>query len=53
MGEIYKGKDITTESDIIIKLVPVESTDEEQLLQKELDVSKHFNHANIISSLTS
>jgi len=51
MGEIYKGKEITTGKDVILKLVIIESPNEESLLQTEFDVSKKFVHKNIASSL--
>lgn len=53
MGEIYKGKDVKTGDDIVLKLVLVESPDEEYLLKTEFDVSMKLKHKNIVSSLHS
>ena len=53
MGEIYKGKDVKTGDDVVLKLVLVESPDEENLLKTEFDVSTELKHRHIVSSLQS
>ena len=51
MGEIYKGKELKTGNEVILKLVVIETPDDESLLKTEFDVSTIFSHKNIASSL--
>ena len=51
MGEIYKGQEINTGKEVVLKLVVIDIPDEETLLQTELEVSKKFSHENIVKTL--
>lgn len=51
MGEIYKGLNINSKKEVVLKLIFLDSQFKESLLQTELEVSKKFEHQNIVSSL--
>lgn len=50
MGEIYRGRENQSGRDVALKLIPFASSEEEALLQTELDVSRRLSHKNIASS---
>ncbi|WP_338413349.1 serine/threonine-protein kinase [uncultured Sphaerotilus sp.] len=51
MGEIYKGQELSSGAEIVIKLIVIENTDVESLLQTELDVCNSLPNKNIVTSL--
>jgi serine/threonine protein kinase len=51
MGEIYKGYELATKKEVVIKLIHIENPSNERLLQTELDISENLSHKNIVSSL--
>ena len=50
MGEIYKGLEKETSVPVILKLIPIVNETDEKLLHTELDVSKSFNHPNVLKT---
>lgn len=47
MGEIYRGLDKTNNSEVILKLIPIDDSSYEKLLKTEIDVSIGFDNPNI------
>jgi serine/threonine protein kinase len=52
MGELYKGFEKDSKKEVILKLIPIDSPDEESLLGRELDASVHLLHDNIVKTLS-
>lgn len=50
MGEIYKGIEKNSNSEVILKLIPIDDTSYEKLLKTEVDVSLSFNNPNIVKT---
>ena len=50
MGEIYKGIEKKSNTEIILKLIPIDDSSYENLLKTEVDVSLSFNHPNIVKT---
>lgn len=53
MGEIYKGTNISTNNAVILKLIAITDTDEEQLLKREIDISLKLSSPNIAKTFAS
>jgi eukaryotic-like serine/threonine-protein kinase len=51
MGEIYKGSQINTDKEVILKLIVIENTEDESLLNTEIEVSSQLLHTNIVKTL--
>lgn len=47
MGEIYRGFDKSNNSEVILKLIPIDDSSYENLLKTEIDVSIGFDNPNI------
>jgi serine/threonine protein kinase len=52
MGELYQGIEKTSKTDIILKLIPIGTPEEEVLLNRELDASIHLSHKNIVKTIS-
>jgi len=52
MGEIYKGYEENSNKEVVVKLIPVFDTEEQELLLRELEACKHFSHKNIVETYT-
>lgn len=50
MGEIYKGIEKNSNTEVILKLIPIDDTSYENLLKTEVDVSLSFNNPNIVKT---
>ena len=50
MGEIYKGIEKNSNTEVILKLIPIDDTAYENLLKTEVDVSLSFNNPNIVKT---
>ena len=50
MGEIYKGYEESTNQEVVIKLIVVSDSTEEELLLRELEACKHFVHKNLVET---
>lgn len=48
MGEIYKGIEKSSNTDVILKLIPIDDSSYEKLLKTEIDLSKNFSNPNIV-----
>lgn len=53
MGEIYKGLDNKTNKEVILKLIAITDADEEQLLEREIDISLNLINPNIAKTFLS
>ena len=51
MGELYKGNEIHSGVEIVLKLILIGEPEDETLLQTEVDVISKFKHKNIASAL--
>jgi serine/threonine protein kinase len=51
MGEIYKGTELETKENVILKLVIVDNPDEEELFMREINASSSLSHKNIVKTL--
>ena len=50
MGEVYKATDTATGKTVAIKLIPVTSAEEEELLTRELDISTKLSAKNLVKT---
>jgi len=50
MGEIYRGHEENTNPEVVIKLIVVSDYTEEELLFRELEASKNFEHKNLVET---
>lgn len=50
MGEIYKSHDSVNDIDVAIKLIPIDNSNEEELLYREVKVSKELTAENLVTT---
>ena len=50
MGEIYKGYEEINNNEVVIKLIAIFDSAEEELLSRELDACRHFSHKNLVET---
>lgn len=50
MGEIYKGYEENTKENVVIKLIAILDSGEEELLLRELNACKSFSHENLVKT---
>jgi len=50
MGEIYKGYEEINNNEVVIKLIAIFDSTEEELLLRELEACKHFSHKNLVET---
>lgn len=48
MGQVYKAYDDADKIDVAIKLIPIQSKEEETLLSREVQISQYINSNNLV-----
>ncbi|MGK0256492.1 MAG: serine/threonine protein kinase [Arcobacteraceae bacterium] len=50
MGQVYKAYDSVNKIEVAIKLIPIRSEEEEELLSREIKVSKEISSGNLVKT---